>query len=142
MTHEELRGFLEGYQSLCLDSEGDVDTLSEALLAFIRQRGADNNLYALRTHGYLTEDDRVGRHAYEEALNVQSACNSSGVISAWARCSAAIFRESHIHGHGTDWRNQHPIMVLFSSKMESLCRGYAPESFPEAYRAVCKELGR
>ena len=54
------------------------------------------------------------------ALNSQNACNLSGVIFSFAQAMQIICDESHRLGEGTDWRNRHPISVLFSTQIAYL----------------------
>lgn len=52
----------------------------------------------------------------QQALNVQDACNLSGVVHTFGR----MMTELHEQNHGTDWINQHPLAVLFSDKVDHL----------------------
>ena len=56
----------------------------------------------------------------EEALAIQDACNLSGVVFAFKRAMQTLCELSHEEGKGTDWRNRHPVSVLFASKIASL----------------------
>jgi hypothetical protein len=62
----------------------------------------------------LTEKD------YQTALDVQNACNLSGVIRSWAEMTGRIWEDIRASGGGTKAFNTHPINVLFSSKVSSL----------------------
>lgn len=55
-----------------------------------------------------------------EALAVQDACNLSGVVYGWARVMDVICEVSHRQGKGTEWKNQHPVNILFADKVVSL----------------------
>jgi hypothetical protein len=58
--------------------------------------------------------------AARTALEVQDACNLSGVAHAFSRAVNAIWDEAHRTGKGTDWVNSHPICTLFISKLTDL----------------------
>jgi hypothetical protein len=68
---------------------------------------------------------------YKEAVEVQNACNLSGVIKAWARAVDAIWVDVRADNGGTDAFNNHPVNVLFASKVHSLT-GYE-QQFTKAY---------
>jgi hypothetical protein len=66
--------------------------------------------------------------AAKTALDVQDACNLSGVVSTFQRIlTEVLWPEARANGHGTDWVNQHPISVLFADKIMSLSRHEAAE---------------
>ena len=56
----------------------------------------------------------------QQALDVQDACNLSGVVHAMSRGMEALWAEAHQHGHGTEWVNEHPIVTLFIDKLAHL----------------------
>jgi hypothetical protein len=60
------------------------------------------------------------RKAAQDAMQVQDACNLSGVINAWNRAMTALWEVAHRDGHGTSWVNTHPINRLFASKVFQL----------------------
>ncbi len=59
---------------------------------------------------------------WQAALDVQSACNLSGVVISFAEAIKAIGEEAHRLGKGTEWKNHHPICVLFSTQIGHLTR--------------------
>lgn len=72
--------------------------------------------------------------AAQEALDVQNACNLSGVVKAFDRATATLWEIAHRTPHlGTDWVNKHPISVLFSSKIESLTGSGEVNKFSKSY---------
>lgn len=76
----------------------------------------------------------------QEAIDVQDACNLSGVVHGWHRAMedlCDILRDSG----GTLERNTHPINQLWASKCHDLARmGMSDyEQFSKAYDA-CKKL--
>lgn len=76
----------------------------------------------------------------QEAIDVQDACNLSGVVHGWHRAMedlCTILRESG----GTAERNTHPINQLWASKCHDLARmGMSDyEAYSKAYDA-CKKL--
>jgi hypothetical protein len=75
----------------------------------------------------------------QEAIDVQDACNLSGVVHGWHRAMedlCDILRDS-----GTDGRNTHPINQMWASKCHDLARmGTSDwEQYSKAYDA-CKKL--
>ncbi len=60
--------------------------------------------------------------AAQTALDVQNACNLSGVLFSFAEAMQAICDEAHKQGQGTAWKNEHPIVCLFLSKLADLNR--------------------
>jgi hypothetical protein len=63
-------------------------------------------------------DQRTLAQLATEALQVQDACNLSGVVHAWSR---SIRRLREIRPElGTDAINKHPINVMFSDKVGHL----------------------
>lgn len=59
---------------------------------------------------------------WQAALDIQSACNLSGVVRSFAEAMEAINEEAHRLGKGTDWKNTHPICVLFSTQIGHLTK--------------------
>ena len=55
------------------------------------------------------------------ALDVQDACNLSGVVNSFAtEVMPALWEESRKRNEGTAWINHHPIVTLFIDKLASL----------------------
>jgi hypothetical protein len=80
------------------------------------------------------------QRAAQTALDVQDACNLSGVLRAWVDAQHAVFETVN----NTTDRNQHPIAVLFANKCASLTNqhcGDAADTFGKAYDA-CMRLAR
>lgn len=59
---------------------------------------------------------RTLRELAQEALDVQDACNLSGVVHGFSRAMHDLCE----HVHGTDARNRHPICVLWADKIAHL----------------------
>jgi hypothetical protein len=58
---------------------------------------------------------------YQRALDVQDACNLSGVVNSFSSALSKIWEECRkVDGRGTKWVNEHPISILYSSKIASL----------------------
>jgi hypothetical protein len=58
---------------------------------------------------------------YKDALDVQDACNLSGVVKAFSRAMSKVWEQARIDGtFGTNDLNTHPIAVLYSDKIASL----------------------
>jgi len=54
------------------------------------------------------------------ALEVQNACNLTGVLHSYSNAMKIVREESHRLGKGTDWINNHPISRLYADKVASL----------------------
>lgn len=82
------------------------------------------------------------QRAAQLALQVQDACNLSGVVRSFDQVMTAVWDEARRSEKGTDWVNTHPIALLFVSKICDLSRytyGSETENFRVAYEA-CKTL--
>lgn len=71
----------------------------------------------------------------KEAIDVQDACNLSGVAHGFARAMSKLCEL----GLDTNARNQHPVAVMWSSKIASLTGSEDSLTFSRAYDA-CKAL--
>jgi hypothetical protein len=65
----------------------------------------------------------VTKADFQAALNSQSACNLSGIVFAFAEIMQRICDEANEKGHGTDWKNNHPICRLFAEQISHLSAG-------------------
>ena len=79
------------------------------------------------------------KEACKIALDVQNACNLSGVVRSWSEALSAVWDEARRSGHGTDWVNTHPVSVLFSDKVLSLTGSDRSDAYRDAYSA-CSEI--
>lgn len=77
------------------------------------------------------------KQAAQLALDVQDACNLSGVVRSFATVTETLWEEARRLNQGTDFVNRHPISILFSSKIESLTHSGSVREFSQAYEA-CK----
>lgn len=57
------------------------------------------------------------QEAAQTAIDVQDACNLSGVVFSLREAMQAICDEQHRLGEGTEWKNRNPIVTLFLSKL-------------------------
>lgn len=60
------------------------------------------------------------KEAAQMAIDVQSACNLSGVIHSFSEVMNVLWEEAHKLGKGTDWVNEHPICRLFAEQIAHL----------------------
>lgn len=74
-----------------------------------------------------SEDNRTLQQLAQEVLDVQNACNLSGVIHAWSR-SISRLRKLLPNADGDDI-NRHPINIWWTSKCESLTGPGTSESY-------------
>lgn len=77
----------------------------------------------LRTHEHKLMKVRSWKELAQEALNVQHACNLSGVVHSFSRIISEVRArlESESKG-GTDMVNNHPVCRLFSDKVAHLTK--------------------
>jgi hypothetical protein len=77
---------------------------------------------------------------YQSALDVQTACNASGVINSLSRLMPAIWDEARQSGQGTDYVNRHPIVILYLNQLVWLATAdcISPSAFYAAQK-VCEE---
>jgi len=74
------------------------------------------------------------RHLMKGALDVQNACNLSGVLYSWAEAMREL-RDIE-PDQGTDWYNTHPLNVLYASKVADLTG--CQINFSDAYASALK----
>ena len=77
---------------------------------------------------------------YADAILVQDACNLSGVVHSLAELLPRIREEPDCTG--TDFVNQHPIVVMYVNKLSSLSGAENGLAFSTAYdeckkRSLC-----
>lgn len=75
------------------------------------------------------------REAAQTALDVQDACNLSGVVRSFAEVTQVLWDEAHKIGEGTEWVNSHPITLMFVDKLADLS-GQPVMNYGQAYRDV------
>jgi len=66
---------------------------------------------------------------YKDAVQVQDACNLSGVLFSFARHMQTLCDM----GLDTDQKNRHPVSILFSCKIASLTGSEHGTAYVEAY---------
>jgi len=82
------------------------------------------------------------QEAARTAIEVQNACNLSGVLASFKEIvHEVIWPEARRIGKGTEWVNTHPIVTLFLSKLCSLNRGYFECDYMHASDA-CEAIAR
>ena len=64
-----------------------------------------------------------------EALEVQNACNLSGVVHSFSRTMTDLREALQGPNFSTEMLNTHPITVMFSDKIASLTGSEGPTSF-------------
>ena len=79
------------------------------------------------------------QQAAADAITVQSACNISGVVHAFARAMYAITDDCRAKGQGSDAARGHPITLLFVDKLRSMGWNPSPMAFAAAY-ADCEKM--
>ncbi len=77
------------------------------------------------------------KNIYKEALDVQDACNSSGVIHSLSRAMEEIWKEAREKNLGTEYVNQHPVVKMFLTKLCDLAK--MDSEFPSKAYDECYE---
>lgn len=75
----------------------------------------------------------------QEAIDVQDACNLSGVVHGFSRAITDL--RAHLEkepNFSTDKLNTHPICVMWSDKISSLSTSSTFTGFSKAYEVVQK----
>ena len=62
------------------------------------------------------------QEAAQTAIDVQDACNLSGVVHSMGLAVSAVWDEARRQGKGTEFVNSNPIMYLYIDKLASLNR--------------------
>lgn len=75
----------------------------------------------------------------QEALDVQNACNLSGVAQSFAR----VMIDLGEHTKGTDERNTHPVAILWADKIAHLTgtQDLGNSAVTKAY-SICHDLAK
>jgi len=83
------------------------------------------------------------QQAAQSALDVQNACNASGVLKSLANeVLDTLWEQAHKTGSGSRWVAQHPIVKLYMYKLGELT-GVELSSLSEGYDAAedaCKRI--
>lgn len=58
----------------------------------------------------------------QDAMDAQAACNLTALAQSLARHTQVLLKQ----GHGTDWVNQHPVIILIVWQMSHLSIGSCP----------------
>ena len=59
---------------------------------------------------------------HKNALDIQDGCNSLGIAKQMVRDMETLWKEARENGKGTDYVNQHPVMILYLDKLCDLAR--------------------
>ena len=85
----------------------------------------------------MKTDKKLTAKDYQRALDVQDACNLSGIVHSFAAVLPLIMEE--VKSTEGVWR--HPISVMYVSKIDSLVHGSDMNTFGVAYEA-CKDKAK
>lgn len=67
------------------------------------------------------KEPRIWKSMAQEALDVQDACNLSGVVHSFSRIITEVRNRLELDGTiGTEAVNRHPVCILFSDKIAHL----------------------
>lgn len=65
-------------------------------------------------------NEAIYKSMASNAIQVQNACNLSGVVSSFSRVFVVLWEQARTIGQGTQWVNNHPICILFSTQIAFL----------------------
>lgn len=71
---------------------------------------------------------------YKDAMNSQGASNLGALLYALPKIVDRIWEDAKANGKGTDYVNQHPILVMFAAQIDHLT-GYR-QNYSDAYHIV------
>jgi hypothetical protein len=82
----------------------------------------------------------VSHERWQEALDIQNACNLSGLVHSFPEVIAAVWDEAHERGEGTAYVNRHPLVKLWLDKLCDLA-GLSVSQAPvlAAYREATEQ---
>jgi len=88
----------------------------------------------------MPDKEMLTPNDYQSAIDSQSACNLSGIVFSFARVMQKICNEASVHGHGTEWKNKHPIAVMYAEQIKWLAGD--SNGGPRAYTEASDECER
>lgn len=79
----------------------------------------------------------LGRKDYQTAIDVQGACNLSGVVHSFSEIIKRVRKQLESEGpYSTEDVNRHPICRLFADKIQSLAKGDVFEAYDECEKGA------
>ena len=82
---------------------------------------------------------KLTRKDWNDAMQVQNACNLSGVVKSFAAVMEKIFDKGFDERQGTEWINHHPICRLYAEQIAYLTGAGTPSNM-ESYRRAYNEV--
>ena len=82
---------------------------------------------------YAERYGSIPKDLAKHALYSQTACNASGLIHSLDELVTRLWEQARREGHGTDWVNEHPVVVLITTQLVHLSRA---DSFDRWQKAV------
>jgi len=77
---------------------------------------------------------------WELAYQAQDAVNLSGIVFEFAKVMEKLREEATKEGHGTDWKNTHPICIMYADKIHSLTLAFKYENVSQAFEECRKHI--
>lgn len=68
----------------------------------------------------MTTEKKSYEDLWNEANDVQDACNLSGVVHSFSRAMTRLWEIAREEGKGTEWVNSNPVTRLYASKITHL----------------------
>lgn len=86
----------------------------------------------------------LNKNDFENTVRMLDACNAAALASDLSAIIPRIWEEAQAHGKGTSWVANHPIMILWISKIMELQNGIsAPyEKWTMAYNYCLMRANR
>lgn len=100
-------------------------------------KGTRNEGRTVMAEEYAHIDPELAR----QALLTQGACNAGGLVHSLHRAVEQLQEQMHCEGHGTDWLNRHPVLVLYLTQLADLSGAGSLERLREAVAACERASG-
>lgn len=84
--------------------------------------------------------EQIPQDLARHALLSQSACNVSGLIHFLPEIVSQLWDIAKREGKGTDWVNQHPVLVLFATQISWLTGAEIEGRWKQAVK-LCEQAG-
>lgn len=79
-------------------------------------------------------EERTLAYYAKEALDIQDACNLTGLVQGWARSAVEVKRLLEAAGiYDTDKINRHPINIMWADKLADLSRSRSTTAYGAAH---------
>ena len=80
------------------------------------------------------------REAYQSALDIQDACNLSGLVRALADYTYLLWEEARELNKGSDYVNKHPVVLWYVEKFHQLAGRPSLDDLIKAHAIIQAKL--